>query len=681
MFRQSITILIIVFFSAFLSCQIAEAQQPSEKIFFNSQFGIDSASGIKLGNLPGGDLLVSEDPVFLSSFVSHKYLVVECEQEELVSGIVLFEFFKKSNENPSLQSKIGLLPGLRTYLVFPVSYLDGQQIFLPRFPRQMKGVVFGNRINPENLSKIKIYSGNQGSNGIRIYNLFLTDELPDFDALTGNTVADSLGQWKQKDWKNKITTSKEWNKHKENLQNLAEVKLDFPGEFSTYGGWKKLRFDSTGFFRTHHDGNRWWFVDPEGYAFLSFGMDCVRPFVPAVHTGNENFFEDLPADTGVYRQVYGEVRGMKTVDFFRLNMIRVFGESWYEKWIDVSRNKLLSANFNTVGNWSLEDFSKKSDIPYVLPLNRFPDTKYKLYRDFPDVFSPEYRKNAIEFAAQLEAYKEDPYLIGYFLRNEPQWAFGNNNLAFEMLAERELTWTRSVLALWLQEKYKNIDSLSLSWKLEFESFNDILSLVLIEYPSERCLEDLWEFSKLMVKEYVDVVSEETRKVAPNHLNLGMRYAYISSDLLYTAGEAFDVFSINGYNAPGPPKTSEIYEKSGKPVLIGEYHFGATDRGLPSTGLRGVENQKERGIAYRYYLEQGFARPELIGIHYFQWMDQSIMGRFDGENYNIGFNDILYQSYEELFRQAEKAHLNAYLVAVGEKKPYSKKAKSSQTIAF
>jgi len=34
---------------------------------------------------------------------------------------------------------------------------------------------------------------------------------------------------------------------------------------------------------------------------------------------------------------------------------------------------------------------------------------------------------------------------------------------------------------------------------------------------------------------------------PNHLNFGLRYAWISSDLLYAAGETFEVFTINHYN--------------------------------------------------------------------------------------------------------------------------------------
>ena len=44
-------------------------------------------------------------------------------------------------------------------------------------------------------------------------------------------------------------------------------------DFDKYGGWKKKKFYKTGFFRTRFDNNRWWFVTPEGNAFLSFGIN------------------------------------------------------------------------------------------------------------------------------------------------------------------------------------------------------------------------------------------------------------------------------------------------------------------------------------------------------------------------------------------------------------------------
>ena len=46
-----------------------------------------------------------------------------------------------------------------------------------------------------------------------------------------------------------------------------------PVDCDRFGGWTGKRFEATGFFRTEHDGTRWWLVTPEGNAFLVFGIN------------------------------------------------------------------------------------------------------------------------------------------------------------------------------------------------------------------------------------------------------------------------------------------------------------------------------------------------------------------------------------------------------------------------
>ena len=82
-----------------------------------------------------------------------------------------------------------------------------------------------------------------------------------------------------------------------------------------------------------------------------------------------------------------------------------------------------------------------------------------------------------------------------------------------------------------------------------------------------------------------------------------------------------------------------------PIVVGEFHFGTPGRGL-APGLAQVSNQKERGVAYRYYVENAAAHPAVIGTHWFQWLDQPSTGRNDGENYNIGFVDVTDRPHTE-----------------------------------
>ena len=86
--------------------------------------------------------------------------------------------------------------------------------------------------------------------------------------------------------------------------------------------------------------------------------------------------------------------------------------------------------------------------------------------------------------------------------------------------------------------------------------------------------------------------------------------------------------------------------TGKPVIIGEFHFGALDRGMDATGLRGVESQYERGVAYRRYMYRAASHPMCLGAHYFILYDQAYLGRFDGENYQIGALDVCSHPYSE-----------------------------------
>jgi len=626
----------------------------------------------------------------VSEWQNANYLVCEIWHKNEFSAVLNLEFYRNENgndsiiaqsgsvdgkvqESPRMSAKIGVLPLLKTKVIFPLEHLNGQEIFLKRFPRQLKGTVLGKRMKPGEISKAVIrfgpYQKPHFEPEFEIASIYLSKELPEAYPTPEIPLTDKFGQWARKDWPGKV-------KSEDELKSLLETQLinaetaTFPQNWSKYGGWKNKKFEATGFFRTHHDGDRWWMVDPEGYAFISIGIDCIRSNASGVKTGQEDLFEWLPDRTGEqYNEVYTDRGKQVLVDFYKSNFIRVFGEEWREKWETITTGQIKTFGINTIANWSDIEYARKSKIPYVLPLGRFPSTKVKLYRDFPDVFSDEYTENAKQFATQLSDYQNDPYLIGYFLRNEPHWAFGAHDVAFEMFGTGQSSESKNTFAKWLSKEYSSIRELNKSWNLELTSFEKLTQKIFDDYPSEESKDDFWKFSEILVARYVNIPCDEVEKVDPNHLNLGMRYAWISSDLLYKAGERFDVFSINGYGNPGPPKTTDIAKISGKPVMIGEFHFGATDRGLPATGIQGALNQNERAKAYRYYIEQGLARPELIGMHYFQWLDQPVFGRFDGENYNIGFMDICNRPYKELSEAAIQTHLKMYKIANGDEEPY------------
>ena len=117
-------------------------------------------------------------------------------------------------------------------------------------------------------------------------------------------------------------------------------------------------------------------------------MDCVQPLVNSTLEGDEDLYFWIPRKDSGFSEAYLDSRGQEMIDFFRVNMIKMFGKDWRSEWEKITRNKLIAGGFNTIGNWSDEGFSRRSRLPYVLPLAGFPTTEVSLFRDFPDVFSP-----------------------------------------------------------------------------------------------------------------------------------------------------------------------------------------------------------------------------------------------------------------------------------------------------
>lgn len=135
-----------------------------------------------------------------------------------------------------------------------------------------------------------------------------------------------------------------------------------------------------------------------------------------------------------------------------------------------------------------------------------------------------------------------------------------------------------------------------------------------------------------------------KTVAPNQLYLGCRFAAVNDDAAKAAGKYCDVVSYNLYRRS---IADFKYPGGDKPLMVGEFHFGALDRGLFHTGLVPVENQQARAEAYRDYVLGALHHPQFVGTHWFQWQDEPTTGRvYDEENYQIGFLDVADTPYRE-----------------------------------
>ena len=621
----------------------------------------------------GGRLIIAGQPMNLAgvSWEGATHLVMEITGlEEFDLALVWYFATGRTPDAPAVTVCSGVLPGIRTMLSFPLSALDSSKMTMPRTPGRVKQIVLGKGIELENVIGITITPKecHKPQKAI-IHDLYLTCGEPEY-SIDNPPVLDKLGQYKNREWQGKTKSEEEMVQQLEKEYDRYKEDLSYEG-WSRFGGDLSVKWEGTGFFRTHYDGKRWYLVDPDGYRFISTGLDCCIPGEIGYISDIECLHDELPDEktfADAYEEPFEYNRDCKGdfLSFQIVNLMKAYGTDWKNKWMKLTRNRLVDWRMNTIGNWSNLEFIRSAKLPYVWPLENFPTTETKIFRDFPDVYSEEYASNSVKFGQQLTKFKGDPYMIGYFLRNEPEWAFVENLLIAEKLLENpENTSSKQVFISELKDKYKNIDALNLAWNKEFKSFDDLQkSQKDAASYSEKAKQDIYDFSVKMITRYVALPSTECRKVDPDHMNLGMRYAMLIDPILLSGYENFDVFSINCYYVDSYDMVEQAGKITNKPIIVGEFHFGALDVGMLAAGICSVMTQKDRGLAYQVYYERSMKSQYFVGSHFFQYNDQATLGRFDGENTQIGFVDVCNKPYDTFINEVRSTNASIYDMADG-----------------
>ena len=612
-----------------------------------------------------------------------RYVIGDMEVLEDHSVAMMFRCFLPEAVKERIYMRFGILPQFKTRICFDLDLLDNRTIYTNRTPGTLKLVVHGKRTEREDVDRFELgIDKNFQDVKIRFENFYLSDTLPEEFPIPDKKLVDEFGQWKHKEWPGKIHTFEEL---KENFKKQeGEAAYPFP-EWNSWGGdsTRKLK-EGTGFFSTFKSADgRWHLVDPDGYDYFSLGPCCTRPGDYGRIDSFEKTLDLCPEDDPEFaeffqagsrrRTAYMPIETIKMINYTGLNLKRVYGEDWKEKWEEMSHHILMCNGINSQGNFPgicIND--GRSKMAYVREIMGFPVTETLIFRDFPDVLSPEYEENSKKYAQQLEEWKDDPWLIGYFLRNEPEFNFVENlAIADEVLRHPAQTYCRKGLIQFLKDRYETIEALNAAWETSFESFADFEKPIKdcsTKYPASE--KDIREYSCFLITEYIKVPALACRAIDKNHLNLGLRWSKAYNLDMMKGWEYFDVFSINCYDFD-PTRDMDFVMNAGVdlPILLGEYHCGALDRGLTATGLKGVENQIERGIMWRYFVEKVAAHPYGVAAHWFQYNDQFCLGRFDGENYQIGMVDVCMQPHKELMEAVIESSKILYQVKNGEVEPY------------
>ncbi len=365
--------------------------------------------------------------------------------------------------------------------------------------------------------------------------------------------------------------------------------------------------DASGFFQVALVGERWLFITPDGKPFYSVGVNHV--------TNNNN----TDRDTGICPYCEAVASNYATE----------------EDWAEATSNRLAQWGFNTIGGWSREDlFAPLMAYTEILNVGNTPDC-------FAPAFEQRVRRIAEEKVAPL---KDDPKLLGWFLDNELKWGKDWRNLNTML------------------DEYLLLEDGSPGREV-----------------AEQYGDDHEGFLTALATQYFRVATEAIREVDPNHLILGSRPSSLSMPPQVPAASTpyLDVFSVNFYATteglfdalnqnwgplvPIEGWLREYHELSDLPLMATEFSFRSSESDPPNSYppiYLTFDTQAERAAAYDEYVRSCFDAPYIVGHHWFEYVDQPVGGRGDGEDNNFGLVTVGDEPYDAFVEPVTVTNLRA-----------------------
>ncbi|HSH09435.1 MAG TPA: beta-galactosidase, partial [Oceanipulchritudo sp.] len=317
--------------------------------------------------------------------------------------------------------------------------------------------------------------------------------------------------------------------------------------------------------------------------------------------------------------------------------------------------RLHYAGIDTIGAWSDSDVVETRKTPYTAIIHySYASAAPKL----PDPFDPMTRAELREAIREYPvAFGDDPWCIGAFVNNELHWKNDAPLLVKEVLDFTEKpTAAKAVFRDWLKAKYSDVAALNTAWQTDFSSWDDLLGRVEPKDLAKADKGDCSALATLFAEAYFRMVDEELTEVAPHILYFGSRFNAASTEVIDAAAKYVDVISTNFY---GFVPDVGSYARPGKPVLISEYHFANVGGSNLGSGLRSAQDSVQQARLVEHFIRDAVKHPSIVGAHWFQWRDQNVGGRYDGENYDVGYYDVVDLPKEDLIRASRNVSDTLY----------------------
>ncbi len=395
-------------------------------------------------------------------------------------------------------------------------------------------------------------------------------------------------------------------------------------------------FEPGEYFRVENSGDVCWLVSPSGKAFYSVGTDG-----PWYRNGGDRAEQDQ-------RQVSW---------LRRLKANSLAGWTDIERWARINDELMSQAETAFATFVSMETGTWWGDFDHLRDANGEPQGRNHA---FPDPFDPgfarAYRSRVQEIAKLV---RSKPWHAGWFADNEISHRYLHRYVYSRHCAE--------AFRAFLEQRYHgDIEELSQAWETDFGSFEAIVARR-PEPPERECTmaSDFRLFAREIVKKYADVTLDIIREEDPGHLVFSPRLMFGDAEYVGLYSQ-YDAVAVNHYpsnNGPGlsaeaKEELRDIHERSGRPIIIGEWSVPAVDSGLyddphnldwswPQT----LPTQADRARQAACVTIDFYNLPFVIGAHWFIWYD------FDSEQRRA--NRGLFKASEEPWTEVIDALARAH----------------------
>lgn len=476
--------------------------------------------------------------------------------------------------------------------------------------------------------------------------------IPDGSKGWKTPVVDKFGQFIHSDWSEKVTDEEVLP---EDLRLEREYLQPPPAQWNRYGGWASgPKLEATGHFRTAKHNGRWWFVDPDGSLFFSYGIDVLRHSTDVSNGKRNRFWYDM------------EIPKNGWMSFTHWSLQKKFSNNDYlSDYYEFILDRLDSWGVNTIGRWGARKLTMYGRKPYLIYL-------FDSARGVPEInganmydcFHPDFESgmlNAVNAEKREESVLhslDDPMCMGYVVDNEKDF-----DGMFDAMLAQSVPYSHAKEAFFedLRQKHRSIDELNKVWKTNFRDWNEA-EKICSAIPSHGFVNDALEFKEKWLNLYFSVCRKAVKSLSPDKLYFSGSFNGLrqSAVIWEAAARHADVLSANIHTysvANFRPWTSTNAPE--RPLLISAFNFGCADRGMFSGGVCPVGTQKERARSLKRFINGALDNPRIAGCHWFQYRDQPLTGRYDGECYQIGFVDVCDRPYTELIEASRNIGSSLY----------------------